>query len=303
MASNNGNTNGNSPSPDDIVCRSLTVMKQDKETAESGQTAGETSQQSKESARGYKICCLDRAKETNGVYQDLLTCIVLGQYKKTEIVQRNIDDYIKKDADIEKLISESSKLLADLCTKISEAHGELCIMTKCVNDKVFPKSLVKKRENGDDETPDKVKKCLKELNDKTNALKEKGDNAAESVVVVAGIQTFTNTDSLKDFAVKLMEKMKKFKECTEANIKSTEEEVKAIRTELNTVVEELAQIECDTATQGAIITGLETVIDFICDCDCDGECLDLCAEFDKCCGESEEGPKQKQSPKKTRDKN
>ncbi|MDT7828251.1 hypothetical protein RQM65_06210 [Pricia sp. S334] len=297
MASNNGN-DGGTQTPDTVVCDYLTIVKKEQNTATSEQMADETTRLSKETAKGYKICCLDRASETHNMYQDLLSCVALGQYKKTEIIQTNIDEFIKKDDDIEKLISESSKLLGDLCTKIVEANDELCTMTNCVKNKVLSKSS---KITEDDRKA--VDDCLKELNGESNKMVEKGKNAVESIITIAGIQTFTNTTSLKAFVDTLVEKMAAFKQCTEDYIESTGEEVEAAREELNAIMEELAQIECDAASEGTTVEGLQLLIDFICDCDCDGECLDLCEEFEECCEEADDTPPQKARTIKKGDQN
>ncbi len=297
MASKNGN-DGATQTPDSVVCDYLTIIKKEQNTATSDQKADETTRLSKEAAKGYKICCLDRASETHRMYQDLLSCVALGQYKKTEIIQANIEDFVKKDDDIEKLIVESSALLSDLCTKIVEANDELCTMTNCVKNKVLSKSS----KISDDDRRD-VEECLEQLNEKSKKLVDKGKNAVESIITIAGIQTFTDTASLKAFVVALMEKMTSFKQCTEDYIGSTEEEVKVSREELNAIMEELAQIECDWASEGTTIEGLQLLIDFVCDCDCDGECLDLCEEFEECCEESSDDPPQKSKPKNKKDQN
>lgn len=296
MASKNGNDSGSSQTPDTVVCDNLTIIKKEQSTAKSDKMADETTKLSKEAAKGYKICCLDRATETHRLYQDLLSCVALGQYKKTEIIQTNIDEFIKKDDDIEKLITESSALLKEMCTKILEANDELCTMTNCVKNKVLSKSS---KITAKDRTS--VEDCLDELNTKSKKLVDKGKNAVESIITIAGIQTFTNTASLKAFTDALMEKMSTFKKCTEDYISSTEEEVKVSREELNTIVEELAQIECDAAAEGTTIEGLQLLIDFICDCNCDGECLDLCEDFEDCCKDGEGEKPEKSKPKKKGD--
>lgn len=298
MASKKGNDSGGTQTPDTVVCDYLTIIKKERNTATSDKRADETTRLSKEAAKGYKICCLDRASETHRMYQDLLSCVALGQYKKTEIIQKNINEFIKKDDDIEKRITESSALLSDLCTKILEANDELCTMTNCIKNKVLSKSSKISTKDRSE-----VEQCLEELNEKSKKLVDKGKNAVESIITIAGIQTFTDTASLKAFVDAVMEKMSTLKKCTEDYIVSTEEEVKVSRKELNAIMEELAQIECDGATEGTTIEGLQLLTDFICDCDCDGECLDLCAEFEECCEKSNADTQQKSKPIKKRDQN
>ncbi|MEL6812863.1 MAG: hypothetical protein AAFP76_16165 [Bacteroidota bacterium] len=298
MASMNGNDNGNSRSPDTVVCESLKVIKNDKNAADSLKSAGDTLEESKKTARAYKICCLSKAEESHGVYQDMMSCITIENYKKTEIIQKSVDEYIKKDDEIEKLIKESSKLLNDLRVKLEEANNAACAMSNCVKNKILPKSgsSTKNVKVGN------IEMLLKEILAKTKTLDEKGQNAFESAVTIAGIQTFTNTGSLKDFVAKLMDAMKIFKACVETNIKSTGEDVTKSREELNVVVEELAQIACDTATYSTTGQGLQSVIDFICEGECGDGCIDLCADFEVCCESSDDGndkggskPKGKQS--------
>ena len=299
MASKNSNEcAGSSQTPDTVVCEFLTGVKREKKTAESDRSADETTRLSKEAAKGYKICCLDRAEESHGIYQDLMTCVALGQYKKVEIIQENVADYIKKDEDIAKLIEESAALLNDLCEALVEANDELCTMSNCVKNKVLSKSSKVSAKDKEE-----IEECLEEITAKSKKLVDKGKNAVESVITIAGIQTFTNTESLEEFVVNLADKMKSFKDCTEDYISSTADEVKAAREELNAIMEELAVIECDYAEENTTIQGLDLVIDFICECKCDGECLDLCAEFEECCDKSDEKPKEKSKPKQTADQN
>lgn len=293
MARNNTNGNG-VITPDTTACKCHKSASDDKNTADSAVKAGKTSIESKETAKGYKICCLDRARETHEVYQDILSCIALGNYKKTEIVKKNVDEYIKKDEQIEKLINESSKMLGDLCTKLDEANRAACSMkTKIVS------KLNKCTEKESKEITDK----LDEIIAKSEDLAKKGLNAYESVVAIAGVQTFTNTESLKDFVTLLMEAIKKFKECVEANISSSALEVKTAREELNAIVEQIAQLLCDGKTQGTTAAGLKEVIKFLCEDKCEDECIDVCYEFDKCCGAEDDTSYGKRKAKSTVDQN
>ena len=135
MASNNKNGTG-VITPDTTACTCHKSATDSRNAADSAKTASETDLESKETARGYKICCLDRARETHEVYQDILSCIALGNYKKTEIVQTNVDEYIKKDEEIEKLINDSSKLLSDLCNSLNEANRVACDMKTKIQSKL-----------------------------------------------------------------------------------------------------------------------------------------------------------------------
>ena len=170
-----------------------------------------------------------------------------------------------------------------MCTKVAEANSELCSMTTCVKDLISADS--KKKNGGKGDVDDDVKKileCLEEINTSTTEMKNKAENAAESVITIAGVQTFTNTEGLKSFIDSVVTKVAELKDCTDSNIKSTAEEVEKAREELNEVVQELAQSECDEASANTTINGLTNVEKFICKCDCKGECLDVCEELAKC---------------------
>src|SRR5690554_2151393 len=285
MANMKDNDKKGSQSPGTVICETLTVIRNEKEAADSSANALRTLKKSKETVRAYKICCLDKAEQSYNFYGDILTSIALGNNKKATIIQKDVDDYIKKDDDIEKLIKESSVLLNDLRIKMAEAHNEACAMSNCVKNKLLPKSG--KSTKGDNKN--KIAESLKDIMEKTKTLDEKGQNAFDSIVTLAGIQTFTNTGSLKDFVLSFVDKIKIFKECIEANIKSTGEEVSTFILELNTITEELAQVICDKLAQNNASNAMEHMIEFICESECDGECLDLCKETGNCYDPSEKG--------------
>ncbi len=284
MAINNNSDGSNLRSADTVICESLRVIKNDKKTAKSMQAASETLRKSKKAARRYKICGLDKAEESNGVYQDIMSCVTIGNYKKTEVIQKNIEEYTKKDDEIENLIKESSKLLNEMRVKIEDAHNAACAMSNCFKNKILPKSG---KSTKDGEKAD-VHDELQEILQKTKELDEKGQNAFESAVTIAGIQTFTNAHSLKSFMDKLTTAMNDFKGTVESNINSTSEDVANCREELNVIVEELAQVVCDKKSYAVTHEGLECVIDYVCKGEYDDDLIDLCRDV-KDCYESDHG--------------
>ncbi|WP_062057019.1 hypothetical protein [Aquimarina longa] len=292
MASKNSNDNGNLRSADTVICEGLTVIKNDKNTAYSIYKANETLQESKEIARGYKICCLNKAEESNDVYQEIMSGVTIKNAKKTEIIQKNIGEYIKKDDEIEKLIKDSSKLLNEMRVKLEDAHNAACAMSNCIKNKILPKSGKKTK----DDKKVEIEQELKEITEKTKQLDEKGQNAFQSVVTIAGIQTFTNTMILKDFIAELSVAVKDFKECIDTNIKSTSEDVTTSRKELNVIVEELAQVACDKEMEHIKVQGLERVKHFVCEGEYEDECLDLCKDI-RSCYDSDDGHKPKRKPR------
>ena len=89
----------------------------------------------------------------------------------------------------------------------------------------------------------------------------------------------------------MAEKIKALKTGTEANIKSTGEDLQKAREELNKIAAELAAIACAEAKENTTVNGLDQVIRFICETDCPDRCLDLCKEFEDCCEEPEKKEK------------
>jgi len=228
MANMNGNDSA-IQNPEKNICDILKVIKNEEKTANSSHTAYITKRDSKEIARGYKICCLDKAEESHRVYQDLMSCIVLKNYKKTEIIQKNVDEYCKKDDELEKMINESSKMI-----------NELRVI-----------------------------------------LASKGQNAFNSAVNVAGVQTFINTSGLKSFAAKLIETMKTFKDFIGENIKTIEKDVATFRDELNSIVEQLAEVTCALYSEGTKEKGLMATRKFICEDSCKDGPIDISCDCEK----------------------
>lgn len=293
MANTNGNDSA-SQNPEKKICEKLKVIINEKNETESLRIANEIKAKSKESSRGYKICCLNKAEETYDLYQDLMSCIVIKNYKKTGIIQKSVDDYSKKDGDLEKLINESSKIINDLRVKMNEANDAACVMVNCVKECIIPKPKRGKGSKGENisrEVKD-VSNLLDKITEKTSDLACKGQNAFNSVVNVAGIQTFTNTDGLKSFATKLVDTMKILNDCITENIKTTEKDVTTYREELNTIVEELAEVNCTMYSEGSKSQGLSITEDFICNGHCNGN-LDIpCECGDNCDCDDNVDPKQ-----------
>lgn len=289
MANMNGNDSA-SQNPEKKICEKLKNIKNEEAAADSLHTANGTKKDSKEIARGYKICCLDKAEESYDMYHDLMSCIVIKNYTKAGIIQKNVDEYIKKDDELEKFINESSKLINELRVKMNEANDAACVMVNCVKECILPKPKTSrgKKESGSDDMPLKVRevsRLVQNISRKTTELASKGQNAFNSVVNIAGIQTFTNTGGLKGFTTKLMDTMKLFNDCIAENIKTTEKDVVAYRDELNTVVEELAKDACAWYVEGNKAQGLRNTRLFICEGEHDEKELDVsceCMDIDNC---------------------
>lgn len=266
------------PSAEKAVCDKVKIYWNEENTAKSNRNAFRTLRKSKETSKNFKLCSLAKSIESNDLYQDIMTGATVESTKNTEIIQMKIEEYIKKDSEIENHIKATAKLLNDMRIKIEEAHNAACAMSNCFKNKLLPKNG---KETKDGEKAD-VHKTLKDIIEKTNELNSKGQNAFESVVTVSGIQTFTNTQSLKGFMTKFSDAMSTFTTTIEANIASTASGVATCREELNAICTELTQVSCDETTEDVKYEGLDDIVDFICKGKYNGELLDLCKTETSC---------------------
>ncbi len=271
MASKN-NENSSPRNADKVICESLTLIKNDKKTALSAYNANKILRKSKKTARRYKVCGLDKAEESHSVYQDIMSCVTIDSYKKVEVIQKNIDEYAKKDDELEKMIKDASKLLKELRVKIEDADTAACAMSNCFKNKIQPNTGKSKK----DDQKKKADGMLQDILEKTKKINDQGQNAFESAVSIAGIQTFTNAHSLQPFATNVTNAIKEFKTTVETNITSTAGDVTSCREELNNIAGELAQITCDKKSEAVKYEALDGVVDFVCKGEYDCDLLDLC---------------------------
>ncbi len=262
----NVNSNGNAgglPGPEDVLCESIQTIRDERNAATGRKNGSKTRWDSKIDSRRYKICCLDKAQKIHTLYLDLDNCIALETAKGSEIIQKNIDAYIKKDADLGKMIKETSKIIGDLKKKLEEAHKSACAMKICINNRIDP----------DNKNPTTETTTIKQEADTIESLASEldtaGQTAFDDIVTISGIQTFLNLAGLKPFGQSLVDTSKAFKAQVDANIKSTADDVKNTQAELTKVLEELTQARFAYYSEKVAETGLETTRKDICEGGCD----------------------------------
>jgi|GEM_PF-1754117 len=286
MANMNSNGNGGPRNPDGILCECQTNLKSDYNAALSQAEGKKTLKDSKTEARRYKLCCLAKAELTRTTYRDIDNYVALTATKGTETIQKHIDDFIKKDAELAKMIKDDSKMLADLKLKIGEAYDSACMMKNCIKNALE----IKDDKNTDaDPLKNQVLQDLSVIMGKMAELNTDGRTVFDSVVTIAGIQTFTNTDGLKPFGVQLSDAVKVFQAAITGNIKTAEDDVKAAQTELTKVIEELNQISFEKDDADAKAAAWGATRKFICDGECDDTksvddfCNKISGTFDEHC--------------------
>ncbi len=192
----------------------------------------------------------------------------------------------QKGRGIGEIDKEDSKLLADLKAKIIEANDAACIMRNCIKNSL---GLPGSQNTHTDPLINQVLLDLTGVMTKVADLNTDGRTAFDSVVTIAGIQTFTNTDGLKPFGVQLSDAVKAFQVAITGSIKTAEDDVKAAQTELTKVLEELNQIRFEKDAEDAKTAAWGATRNFICKGDCDDGatvdqfCNKISGNFDEHC--------------------
>lgn len=259
MANNSLNGSSGIRQPVDVICDYHKWIKTNLDSATATVEAIKTTKDFRAVERWYKLCCLSTSNRTYNYYRDLDNYQVFDMNKSVEALQVSVDDHIKKNDSLEKKIQDASKILNDIQTKLQNAHNAACAMENCIKGTI------------DLEEYQEVKDALTPVLDKAEYLDQKGHDAAEGIAKIAGIQTFSNIDILKDFGKKLGETVKSLKTMVDDNIKKGTDEVKKAQEDLTKVLEALNKLKFDQHRESVVANGLTNTHDFIC-CTGDG-CL------------------------------
>lgn len=242
--------------PADIVCefRKGLVVKQI--TSENEREASIILIERSELARGYKLCTLDKTEETWDFYHDLDNYELFDFQRSAETIKADIENYVKRDDDLSKLIQDGSKLLVDLKAKLLKANNDSCAMRNCLQS-VLGLS--------DDCVPDE----LKVVTNIAHGLSEDSQDASKALVKIAGIHTFANIGTLKQpHSEKLLQAVKDFKTLTDGYIASAADAAKAAQKELTGIIDEINSEEFECFETTSALNGIESIIKFICEGKC-----------------------------------
>ena len=147
-----------------------------------------------EVVRAYAICSLAKSEHTFEYYRDLTNYELFDMKDSVQIIKGNIDKHVKQDEELDKLILDVSKSLNDLQVKLHDVNNAACTMLNCLQSTLNFKD-------------DKIPEQLKEVIDKAKDLSKGGKQAAEAMVKVAGIHTFSNLETLQPFGTSLINKL------------------------------------------------------------------------------------------------
>lgn len=216
-----------------------------------------------EVARAYAICSLAKSEKTFEYYRDLTNYELFDMNDSVQIIKANIDEHVKKDTELGKLILDVSKSLNDLQAKLHDANNAACTMRNCLQSILSFK---------DDQMP----KQLKDVIDKAKDLSKDGKQAAEAMVKVAGIHTFSNLETLQPFGASLANKLTALRTLTDGLIATAKKDQETSQAELLGVLKQLNAVEFGSFRTAAIVNAEKNTLHFICKEECEPiECVEV----------------------------
>jgi hypothetical protein len=185
-----------------------------------------------------------------------------------ERIKTNIDEYVAQDDALGKLITDTSKLLNDLQVNLHDANNAACKMRNCLQSTLGFK---------DDEMPEK----LKDVTDEAKDLSKDGKKAAEAMVKVAGIHTFSNLETLQEFSTTLTDKLTALWTLTDGLITNAKADQEKAQDKLLEVLKQLNAVEFESFRTAAIVNAEKSTLGFICDEECESiECVEaICKDL------------------------
>jgi len=207
----------------------------------------------------YALSNLEQTKKTFNFYQDLNNFQLFDMVKSAEIIKADIDDQAKKDTDeLGKMIAEASKSLNELQVKLHEANNVACSMRNCLQ------GVLGFKDEGEPSEPDQLK-CVTRLAKKLN---KNGKDAANAMINVAGIHTFSNLETLKPTANNLIEKLTILKGQTDTLVGSAQEGKDDAQVKLTEVLEKLNEEQFRYFQTTSKVNAHEATLSFICGTEC-----------------------------------
>lgn len=250
------------------VCKFHNKLTVDHALHTEGRDASQIKIEAWEVVRAYAICSLSKYEQTFEYYRDLTNFELFDMKDSAEIIRANIDEYVKQDTALGKLISDVSKSLNDLQVKLHSANNAACTMRNCLQSSLGFK---------DDEMPNE----LKDVTDLAKALSKDGKKAAHAMVSVAGIHTFSNLETLKKFGSDLTVKLTALGTLTDSLITTAKADQEKAQTELIKVLKQLNAQEFESYGLTGIVNAEHRTLEFICEGQCGSiECVEeICKEL------------------------
>lgn len=227
------NCSGNEPKTP--VCLFIEDLEKKKTVNKEQRATSRIRRESWETLRGYALCTLDNTEKTHQYFRDMSNFELLDMQDSAKIIASYVDTTVTIDSALAKNIAEASKLLVDLQNKLHEANNAACTMRNC---------LISHLDLDDSQASDKpVEQKLKSVTEAAKCLSDDGKTAAEAMVNVAGIHTFSNVEKLQSHARLLVKNVDDLKAWTDSLVASAMNDVKTAQAELDQVHLKLNQEE------------------------------------------------------------
>ena len=267
MATTSTDSTNMTPRPGDFICDYHEELENNKEAFEMGMELSQTAMQQYNIERGYKLCCLEMAEMTHDYYWDMNNYELHDMAKSVEIMSTNLATFVQKKGELQGHIQSSAQKLQALKTKINAAHDAACAMRNCINRHL-------NLEGGSDDGADhkasqKIETALEQIMRKSTEMDAHSQDAAEAMVKIAGIQTFTDVEGIQELMTSLSEAMTALHTNVTGYLSSANETIGTTQTEIIEVVESLNTEEFKRLDFKTKWIGTRRSIRFI----CDGYCI------------------------------
>ena len=256
--------------PADIVCEFHKTLENGHSEAESGKPARGATQVSLEEQRSYQFCCLYKTEETFQFYRDVNNYVLADLQDSACLIADRVDsELVKRDDDLGKRLKDAAKLLKALRTALHDSNNGACALRNCIDSLIGFK----------DEAPSDQKQ---EIIDETHAIvrasqesSERSSKAAEAIITIAGIHTFSDLSTLPPRASLLKEKIEVFKKAVDGWALAATEEAVKVQQELDKNAKELNKAEFEYFDYCAASEGYSSTMKFLCEGTCQPiECVE-----------------------------
>ena len=268
----------------DILCQTKTALIDEVKMLDGIAEAAVTNRESQEVVRNSQVCCVLKAQETHTFYRHIDYYVAIDASSKTEHIEKNIGDLIKKSDDLSKAINEAVKCINGIKAKTVELKAKACDLDTQMKDSCNSQQLnilnnhfsskcevVKPNNISPQDCYGNFSEIASDIIGKTDETWSAADSAFNNAVSIAGIQTFSNVESLKELSKTVAASVKEFKKNVDENIKSSEGEVKKAQEELSKAVKEVTTKTMEEHKDTTKYEGTAFALEFVCQPDCDKE--------------------------------
>ena len=276
----------------DLLCECKTALISEVELLSGAAKSATTARKSKEETIDKKVCCVLKAEETHKVYTNIDYYVAIDAACKTEEIEKNVSEHIKKATKLNDAVKEAVKCLQSIKTKAVELKAKACELDTQIKDECNRPQLdvlnqffknkckVDKAEGGSQF--EDFSEIIEYLGSSANKIYDKSNKTFNDGVSISGIQTFSNIDSLKDLSKATTICAQEFKKDIDENVKSSAEKVKTSHSELASCIKDSSLKEIEEHKHSSKYEGVAFTLDFVC-CDCKADCRCENVDIDDIC--------------------